>query len=281
MSVERRRERVERDHSQLSVRRQCELLGISRSGWYYTPKGDSEENLVLMRLIDEQYLKTPWYGSRQMKRALRRQGHVVNRKRVQRLMRLMGLRSLAPGPNTSRKHPTHAVYPYLLRDRVIDAPNQVWCADVTYIPLAHGYVYLVAIMDWHTRHVLSWRLSTTQDVRFCLEALEEALDVYGTPEIFNTDQGSQFTSKDWTGALRARGIQISMDGKGCWIDNVFVERLWRSLKYECVYLNAFDSVRDAQAGIGTWMDYYNRERPHSSLDEQTPAEAYERWRLAA
>lgn len=281
MSVERRRERVERDHPALSIRRQCELLSISRSGWYYAPQGDSDENLLLMREIDEQYLKTPWYGSRQMVRALRRKGHPVNRKRIQRLMRTMGLRSLAPGPNTSRKHPAHPVYPYLLRDRLIDGPNQVWCCDVTYIPLAHGYVYLVAIMDWHTRHVLSWRLSTTQDVRFCLEALEEALEIYGKPAIFNTDQGSQFTSKDWTARLEAEGIEISMDGKGCWVDNVFVERLWRSLKHECVYLNAFDTVREAAAGIGYWIDYYNRERPHSSLGDLTPSEAYEQWQKAA
>jgi putative transposase len=281
MSVERRRERVESDHPELGIRRQCELLSISRSGWYYTPKGDSDENLLLMREIDEQYLKTPWYGSRQMARALRRKGHAVNRKRVRRLMRRMGLRSLAPGPNTSRKHPAHPVYPYLLRDRVIDGPNQAWCADVTYIPLAHGYVYLVAIMDWHTRHVLSWRLSTTQDVRFCLEALEEALEIYGKPAIFNTDQGSQFTSKDWTDRLKAAEIEISMDGKGCWVDNVFVERLWRSLKHECVYLNAFDTVREATAGIGQWIDYYNRERPHSSLGDLTPSEAYEQLLQAA
>jgi putative transposase len=272
---------VEPDHSELSIRRQCELLEISRSGWYYAPKGDSQENLLLMREIDEQYLKTPWYGSRQMARALRRKGHSVNRKRVQRLMRTMGLRSLAPGPNTSRKHPAHPVYPYLLRDRVINGPNQAWCCDVTYIPMARGYVYLVAIMDWHTRHVLSWRLSTTQDVRFCLEALEEALEIYGKPVIFNTDQGSQFTSKDWTDRLKAAEIEISMDGKGCWVDNVFVERLWRSLKHECVYLNAFDAVREATAGIGQWIDYYNRERPHSSLGDLTPSEAYEQWLDAA
>lgn len=281
MSVERRREKVERDHPQLSLSRQCRLLGLSRGSFYYEPKGESKENLALMRRIDEQYLKTPWYGSRQMKRELVRQGFSVGRKRVRRLMRLMGLRSLAPGPNTSRKHPVHPVYPYLLREKVIDAPNQAWCADVTYVPLAHGFVYLVAIMDWHTRHVLSWRVSTTQDTSFCLEALEEALERYGSPAIFNTDQGSQFTSKDWTQALKASGIEISMDGKGRWTDNVFVERLWRSLKYECVYLNAFDSVRDAITGIGIWMDYYNQERPHSSLGDLTPGEAYESWRQAA
>lgn len=272
---------MERDHRQLSVTRQCQLLGISRGSVYYVPRGESQENLALMRQIDEQYLKTPWYGSRQMARALRRQGRLVGRKRVRRLMRLMGLRSLAPGPETSRKHPAHPVYPYLLRERVIDAPNQVWCAEVTYVPLAHGFVYLVAIMDWHTRHVLSWRVSTTQDVSFYLEALEEAQECYGRPEIFNTDQGSQFTSKEWTQALIEAGIEISMDGKGQWVDNVFIERLWRSLKYECVYLNAFDSVRDAITGIGIWMAYYNRKRPHSSLGNLTPSEAYERWRQAA
>ena len=254
MSVERRREMVGRERHKLSLSRRCRLLGISRGSLYYRPRGESPENLTLMRRIDEQYLKTPWYGARQMARTLRRQGYPVGRKRVGRLMRLMALRSVVPGPNTSRKHPTHPVYPYLLRDRRIDAPNQVWCADVTYIPLAHGFVCLVAIMDWHTRHVLSWQLSITQDTSFCLEALDAALERYGKPEIFNTDQGSQFTSRDWTDTLKASGIQISMDGKGRWLDNVFIERLWRSLKQECVYLNAFDSVRDCQAGIGAWMD---------------------------
>ncbi len=281
MSVERRREMVGRERHKLSLSRRCRLLGISRGSLYYTPKGESPENLALMRRIDEQYLKTPWYGARQMARTLRRQGYPVGRKRVGRLMRLMALRSVAPGPNTSRKHPTHPIYPYLLRDRRIDAPNQVWCADVTYIPLAHGFVYLVAIMDWHTRHVLSWQLSITQDTSFCLEALDAALERYGKPEIFNTDQGSQFTSRDWTDTLKASGIQISMDGKGRWLDNVFIERLWRSLKQECVYLNAFDSVRDCQTGIGAWMDYYNRERTHSSLGDLTPSEAYETWQEAA
>jgi putative transposase len=274
MSVERRRTKVEKDHPQLSLSRQCALLGISRSGLYYQPRGESELNLELMRQLDEQYLKTPWYGSRQMTRALRRLGYQVDRKRVRRLMRLMGLHSVAPGPNTSRRHPAHPVYPYLLRDLVIERANQVWCADLTYVPMAHGFVYLVAIMDWHTRHVLAWRLSTTQDTSFCLEALDEAIERYGTPEIFNTDQGSQFTSADWTGALQDAGIAISMDGKGHWMDNVFVERLWRSLKYECVYLNAFESVRDAMHQIGLWIDYYNDERPHSSLGDRTPREAY-------
>jgi len=266
---------VEKDHPSLSMSRQCQLLGISRGGLYYRPKGESELNLQLMREIDEQYLKTPWYGSRQMVRHLRRQGHEVGRKRIRRLMRKMGLRAIAPGPQTSRRHPEHAVYPYLLRDLEITRVNRVWCADVTYIPLAHGFVYLMAIMDWHSRHVLSWRLSTTQDTDFCLEALADAMERYGTPEIFNTDQGSQFTSKAWTDALKNAGIQISMDGKGQWVDNVFIERLWRSLKYECVYLNAFDSVRDTTRGVGDWMRYYNAERPHSSLDDRTPSECFE------
>jgi len=282
MSVDWRRQRVERSHPTLSLSRQCELLGISRGSLYYRPQGPSEQDLALMRVIDAEYLKTPWYGSRQMCRVLKRQGHEVGRRRVRRLMRTMGLRSVAPGPNTSRRAPAHPVYPYLLRDLSITRANQVWCADITFVPMAHGFVYLVAIMDWHTRHVLSWRLSTTQDTVFCLEALSEAIDRYGSPEIFNTDQGSQFTSQDWTDALKAAGIAISMDGKGRWLDNVFIERLWRSLKTECVYLNAFDSVRDANRQIGLWMNYYNRERPHSRLGDRTPAELFAlTWKKAA
>ena len=265
----------------LSIVRQCELVNISRSSFYFEGKGESALNLELMRLIDEQFMQTPYFGSRQMARWLRRQSYRVGRKRVRRLMRKMGLMPIYQAPKTSAANPAHKVYPYLLREMTIDQPNQVWCADITYIPMRRGFLYLVAIMDWHTRHVLSWRLSTTQDTSFCLEALEEALERYGRPSIFNTDQGSQFTSKDWTQALRTAGIEISMDGKGRWVDNVFVERLWRSLKHECVYLNAFDSVCDAITGIGIWMDYYNQERPHSSLGDLTPGEAYERWRLAA
>lgn len=279
MSKQRRRALVEKDHPQLTLSRQCVLLGISRGSLYYEPKGETDLNLQLMREIDEQYLNTPWYGARQMMRHLNRNGHSVGRKRIRRLMRQMGLRAIAPGPQTSRRNKAHKVYPYLLRDLEVTRANQVWCADVTYIPLAHGFAYLVAIMDWHTRHVLAWRLSTTQDTDFCLEALEDALERYATPEIFNTDQGSQFTSKDWTDAIIAAGIQISMDGKGQWVDNVFIERLWRSLKYECIYLNAFDSVRDAAGGIDDWMHYYNVERPHSSLGDRTPFEAY--WAHAA
>lgn len=274
MSKARRRSRVVSNHPQLSMTRQCQLLSISRSSLYYQPRGESDLNLRLMREIDEQYLKTPWYGARQMVRHLRRIGYQVGRKRIRRLMKKMGLRAIAPGPETSRRNKAHEVYPYLLRDIEITRANQVWCADVTYLPLARGFAYLVAIMDWHTRHVLSWRVSTTQDTSFCLEALTEAMERYGTPEIFNTDQGSQFTSEDWTAVLKASGITISMDGKGQWMDNVFIERLWRSLKYECVYLNAYDSVRDIAQGVGDWMRYYNTERPHSSLGDCTPEEAY-------
>ena len=262
------------EHTQLSITRQCELVGISRSSWYYRPRGESDRNLRLMREIDEQYLKTPWYGSRQMARHLRRLGRCVGRKRVRRLMRLMGLQAVAPQPNTSRPAPQHKVYPYRLRELRIERANQVWCADLTYLPMAHGFLYLVAIMDWRARKVLSWRLSTTQDTAFCVEALEEAIECYGRPEIFNTDQGSQFTSSDWIDVLKGHDIQISMDGKGQWMDNVFVERLWRSLKYECVYLNAFRNFKEAKQQIRDWMDYYNDRRPHSKLDDMTPSECY-------
>lgn len=274
MSVDRRRGMIEPKHSSLSLLRQCQLVSIARSSYYFKPKGESEFNLELMRLIDRQYLKTPWYGSRQMARFLRRQGHAVGRKRIRRLMRLMGLSAVAPGPNTSRRHAQHKVYPYLLRHLQIDRVNQVWCADVTYLPMAHGFLYLVAIMDWHSRRVLSWRVSTTQDTDFCVEALEEALERFGQPDIFNTDQGSQFTADAWIRVLKKHDVQISMDGKGRWMDNVFIERLWRSCKYECVYLNAFENMRDAQEKIGDWMSYYNHDRPHSSFGDNTPDETY-------
>ncbi len=256
MSEDRRRQIIDVNHSQLSLVRQCELVSIARSSYYYRPKNESEFNLELMRLIDAQYLKTPWYGSRQMRRHLRRQGYRVNRKRIGRLMRKMGLVAVAPAPNTSRRHPRHAVYPYLLRGLDITQPGQVWCADVTFIPMAHGFLYLVAIMDWASRRVLSWRLSNTMDADFCVEALSEAIEKYGCPSIFNTDQGSQFTSADWINELKANNIKISMDGKGRWMDNVFIERLWRSLKYECVYLNAFDNMKDAMEKLNAWIEYY-------------------------
>ncbi|WP_446830838.1 IS3 family transposase [Candidatus Foliamicus sp.] len=274
LSVDRRRGLMDPKDTGLSLVRQCALVGISRSSYYYRPLGERAENLRLMRRMDALYLSCPWYGSRQMTRALRRMGDGVGRKRVRRLMRVMGLRSLAPRPNTSRRAPEHRVYPYLLRDLAVRRPNQVWCADLTYVPMAHGFLYLVAIMDWYSRKVLSWGLSTTQDTAFCVDALAEALARNGPPEVFNTDQGSQFTSSAWTGQLRAYGIRISMDGKGQWSDNVFIERLWRSLKYECVYLQAFADFGEAREGIGAWLRYYNRERPHSAFGGLTPAEAY-------
>jgi putative transposase len=230
-----------------------------------------------MRRIDEQYLETPWYGARQMTRHLRRQGHAVNRKRIGRLMRLMGLFAIYQKPKTSEPHPQHKVYPYLLRGLTIDRPNQVWCADISYLPLRRGFLYLVAIMDWASRKVLSWRLSNTMDADFCVAALEDALFRYGKPEIFNTDQGSQFTSDAFTGVLAEVGVKISMDGKGRWMDNVMIERLWRSLKYECVYLHAFETGSEVRQGLKKWIELYNTRRPHSSLDDRTPDEAY--WQL--
>jgi len=227
-----------------------------------------------MRLIDEQFLETPWYGSRQMARHLRREGYTVGRKRVRRLMAMMGLEPIYQRPRTTIPHPGHRIYPYLLRETVIDRPNQVWCADITYIPMRRGFLYLVAVMDWSTRKVLSWRVSNTMDVEFCIEALEEALARYGRPEIFNSDQGSQFTSPRFTGVLQAAGVRISMDGRGRWMDNVFIERLWRSLKYECIYLHAFETGTDLRAGLTSWIAYYNTRRPHSTLAGRTPDEAY-------
>jgi putative transposase len=266
---------IESNHSDLAIAIQCELVGMGRSTYYYQPSGENDFNLKLMRMMDEQHLKTPWYGQRQHVRHLRRQGYDIGRTRVRRLMRLMGLRSLAPQPFTSKPAPGHRIYPYLLRDLQVNRAHQVWCADVTYIPMARGFLYLVAVMDWHTRKVLSWRLSNTLDGLFCVEALQAALARYGKPEIFNTDQGCQFTSADFTDVLKAAAIDISMDGKGRWIDNVFIERLWRSLKYEHVYLYAHETMKQARRGIDQWMCYYNAERPHSSLGEAvTPDEFY-------
>ncbi|CAO3430064.1 Mobile element protein [Azospirillum endophyticum] len=285
MSVGRRRELIEPEHPQLSITRQCDLVSISRSSYYGPGKGEPAANLELMRLIDEQFLETPWYGSRQMTQHLRRHGHEINRKRVRRLMARMGLQAVYQRPKTSVPHPEHKIWPYLLRDLSIDRPDQVWCSDITYIPMRRGFLYLVAVMDWASRRVLAWRLSNTMDVEFCLEAVEEAMARHGRPDIFNTDQGSQFTSPRFTGLLTAAGIRVSMDGRGRWMDNVFIERLWRSMKYECVYLHAFETGSEARAGIGRWIDYYNADRPHSALGGRTPDEAYEgtpnRIRLAA
>ena len=265
---------IDAAHPRLSIVRQCRLVSISRSAYYGPVGGESPLNLALMRLIDQQFLETPWYGSRQMARHLRRRGSVVGRKRVRRLMAKMGLAAVYQRPRTSVPHPQHRVWPYLLRNMVIDRPDQVWCADITYIPMRRGFLYLVAVMDWATRKVLAWRLSNTMDADFCIEALEEALSRHGRPGIFNTDQGSQFTSPRFTDVLRQAGIRISMDGRGRWMDNIFIERLWRSLKYECIYLNAFETGSEARNGIGRWMGYYNAERPHSSLGGRTPDAAY-------
>ena len=266
---------IQPDHSSLSVARQCRLLSISRSSYYHTPVGESAENLALMAEIDRQFLETPFYGVRQMRWHLRARGHRVNVKRVRRLMRLMGLMPIYRKPRTSVPAPGHKIYPYLLRGVMIDRPNQVWCADITYIPLAKGFLYLVAIIDWWSRTVLAWRLSNTMDVQFCVDALEEALDRHGPPEIFNTDQGSQFTSDAFTGRLLAQGIQVSMDGKGRCMDNVFVERLWRSIKYEDVYLKAYQNGTEAKRGIGTYLAFYNQERPHQSLGYRTPGQVFQ------
>jgi putative transposase len=262
------------DHPGLSIRRQCELVSISRASFYRRPAGESTENLELMRLIDKAFMEMPWYGSRQMARHLRRLGWRVGRKRVRRLMKKIGLVAIYQAPKTSEPHPQHKIYPYLLRHLSIDHPDQVWCADVTYIPMRRGFLYLVAIMDWFSRKVLAWRLSNTLEADFCVAALEDAIARHGKPDIFNTDQGSQFTGFDFTNTLKDAGIRISMDGRGRWMDNVFIERLWRSLKYECVYLNAFETGSEARASIGRWINYYNRDRPHSSFDGRTPDEVY-------
>jgi putative transposase len=267
---------IEPAHAWLSISAQCRLLSISRSSYYYAPVPETEDTLALMRVIDAAFLDMPWYGSRQMVRHLRRIGHDVGRRRVRRLMGKMGLTPIYQRPRTSDPHPQHRVYPYLLRKLVIERPNHVWCADITYIPMRRGFLYLVAIMDWATRKVLAWRLSNTMDAAFCVAALEEALTRFGKPEIFNTDQGSQFTSLDFIAVLKDAEIRISMDGRGRWMDNVFIERLWRSLKYECVYLHAFETGSELRAGIGRWVTYYNTQRPHSGLAGRTPAEAYGR-----
>jgi len=265
---------IDRGHARLSIVRQCELVSINRSSFYREPTPESEETQRLMRLIDEQFLETPWYGSRQMARHLRRVGWCVGRHRVRRLMLKMGLAPIYQRPTTSEPQPQHKVYPYLLRHLTIERPNQAWCADVTYIPMRRGFLYLVAIMDWVSRKVLAWRLSNTMDADFCVAALEEAIARFGRPDIFNTDQGSQFTSLAFTNTLSEARIRISMDGRGRWMDNVFIERLWRSLKYECVFLNAFETGSEARAGIGRWIGYYNTDRPHSALAGRTPNEVY-------
>ncbi len=260
----------------MPVVRQCELAGVSRATVYAqrVPAPTSEQDLKLLRLIDEQYTRRPFYGSRKMVTYLKVQGHLVNRKRVQRLMRILGLAGMAPGPNTSRPHPQHKVYPYLLRGMVVTRPNQVWSTDITYIRLAHGFVYLVAVIDWYSRKVLSWRINNTLDTAFCVDCLEEALLRYGKPEIFNTDQGCQFTSESFTGVLKAHSIATSMDGCGRALDNIFVERLWRSVKYEDVYLKGYANPMELMIGLTEYFVFYNGERPHQSLGNRTPAAVY-------
>lgn len=258
----------------LSVRRQCELLGLHRSNLYYEAVPESAENLALMRLIDEEYMRHPFLGSRRIEVYLEQQGHVISRKKVQRFMRQMGIEGLAPGPRTSVPGKGHKIYPYLLRDLKITRPNQVWACDITYVPMPCGYLYLTAVIDWFSRHVLAWRLSNSMDVEFCLEALDEALS-HGRPEIFNTDQGSQFTSQEFTGRLLNESVAISMDGKGRAIDNVMIERLWRSVKYEEIYLKSYASGADCYEGLKAYFHYYTHARPHQGLNNQTPWEAFQ------
>ena len=272
-AVDARRGLVEPGHAKLSIVHQCELLDLNRSTYYLAPAVESDENLRLMRLIDEQYLKTPFYGSRRMTAVLERGGESVNRKRVQRLMRLMGLEGLFPGRRTSIAEPGAKTYPYLLRDRTLTRIDEVWSSDITYVPMRHGFMYLTAVIDWFSRYVLSWRLSNTLDVGFCLEALDEALS-RGKPEIFNTDQGSQFTSREYTGRLEDAGVAVSRDGRGRALDNVFVERLWRSVKYEDIYLKDYDQTKELETGLTAYFLFYDEDRPHQSLDYRTPGEVY-------
>jgi putative transposase len=281
MSTPDRRARLDRDHGAVSIRRQCTLLSLARSGVYRMQHPANDEDVALVRAIDELFTALPFLGSRRMAIMLREEGWSVNRKRVQRLMRKMGIEALGPKPRTTKPEPGHKIFPYLLRNMTIDRPNQVWAADITYIPIGRGFLYLVAIMDWASRAVLAWRLSNTMDVSFCVSALEEALARFGTPEIFNTDQGSQFTSAAFTGTLAKAGIKISMDGRGRWMDNVFIERLWRSLKYEDIYLKGYADGREARAGIASWIGFYNGRRPHQALGNRTPMAVWRAEKIGA
>jgi putative transposase len=272
-AIDRKRALIDPDHPHLSICRQCELLDLNRSTYYLVPATASEEDLRLMRLIDQQFLRTPFYGSRRMTVFLERSGETVNRKRVQRLMAVMGLEALFPKPRTTTAVPGARVYPYLLRDRVLTHADEVWSSDITYVPMRRGFMYLTAVIDWFSRYVLSWRLSNTLDGRFCLEALDEALAV-GRPEIFNTDQGSQFTAQEYTGRLEEAGIAVSRDGRGRALDNVFVERLWRSVKYEDIYIKDYERVPELVSGLTSYFRFYDEERPHQSLGYRTPGEVY-------
>ena len=264
---------IDRTHK-LPVSRQCQLLDIGRSSYYYQAVPVSQADVDLMRIIDEIHLKYPFYGSRKVRDELKARGIKVGRGHVRTLMQEMGIEALYQKPRLTEPHPGHKIYPYLLRNLEINRANQVWAADICYLPMARGFCYLVAVMDWASRRVLSWRLSNTLDPSFCTEALEEALKNYGTPEIFNTDQGSQFTSEAFTGILSAHGIKISMDGKGRWMDNVFIERLWKSVKYEEAYLKGYNSIAEARRELGAYFEFYNRTRPHQGLDDRTPDEVY-------
>jgi putative transposase len=264
---------IDRNH-ELPISRQCRLLELSRSTAYYEPLPVSDEDLMLMRQIDQLHMEFPFAGARMLRDMLREEGHRIGRKRVSSLMKHMDIEALYRKPNTSKRHPQHPVYPYLLRNLEIERPNHVWAGDITYLPMKRGFVYLFAVLDWASRRVLSWRLSNTLTADFCVEAVEEAITRYGRPEIFNTDQGCQFTSQEFTGLLKRHEIRISMDGKGCWRDNVFVERLWRSVKYEEVYLHAYESVSAARQGLERYFGLYNQRRPHSSLDGKTPDRFY-------
>lgn len=276
MSVAEKKCLIDPGYRELSIQRQCELIGLPCSSYYRKNKinQESPENLKIMRLIDEEYTRHPFYGTRKMKYYLNRLDYQINRKRVQRLMRKMGLRSIAPKPNTSKPNYDHKVYPYLLRNIDITSPNHVWCSDITYIPMAGGFVYLTAVMDWHSRYVLAWEVSVSMDSEFCISALERALRCYGKPVIFNTDQGSQYTSNEFTGILEDYSIKISMDGKGRAMDNIFIERLWRSVKYEEIYVKEYQSVAELRMALREYFEFYNLQRPHQSFDGQTPSEIY-------
>lgn len=273
---------IEKDHPTLSIRKQCKMLDVNRNRLKPAPPYITEEDYTIMRLMDELYLKHPHFGTRSYRYHLDKAGYSLGRERIRRLMRIMGIESLAPKPNTSKPCKEHKIYPYLLRSRIITKADEVWCTDITYLPMAKGNAYLVAVMDWHTRAVLSWKVSNTMDTTFCVEALQEAIRTTGRkPEIFNTDQGSQFTSDDWIESLKSHGIEISMDGKGRWMDNVFIERLWRSLKYEKIRLYSYDTVKELRGYVSEWMKFYNHKRNHQALDNQTPWSLYDQTAKAA
>lgn len=269
-----RHELVDIEDSEYSVREQCRLLDLNRSSWYYEPTPLSEKDKILMDLLDAQYTKTPFYGVRNMKTYLNKAGHTIGRDHTRTLMRKMGIVAIFPKPNLSKPHPENRIYPYLLRDLDVVRPNQVWCADITYIRLSWGFAYLVAIVDWYSRCVLSWRLSNTLEADFCVEALREAIDKYGHPDIFNTDQGTQFTSQDFISVLISNNISISMDGRGRCLDNIFIERLWRTVKYQNVYLKGYQTIPEARSGLTEFFEFYNKERFHQGLDNKTPWEVY-------